>query len=488
VVGVFLAWQDFSDLDPAFAYGSESIALNNCYENLIWYNPPGSEELLTPGLATSWEPNEDSTEWTFHLREGVTFQDGEPFNADAVEATFEHYWAAEGAGCSWIWGAVEEVEVVDDYTVKFHCTEPTALDLISTTGYCGGMMSPAAADKPKEWFDAGVCVGTGPYTIESFESGQRLIMTRFDDYWGGWKENQFDKVVFEIVNDPTVQLQMIEGGEADFFFMTPPDKASELQAMDNLQVHFDPSFRHVYYLLNTQVPPLDDVRVREALAWSYPYDDIIERTGGSWTQSRGMVPITMWGHCEDCVQYHQDLDKARELLAEAGYPDGGFELELTYIPTSPDETWPSELWPYALQELGIDLKLLPLTWTAQGELMTSGPEGAQDIFTGIWWPDWVTPMSDLYGVYGCEVYYNAAYYCNPEFDEMINEASRLTGVDRERATELFIEAQKLLEKDVVTIPIADVPVISVLSADIEGYVFNPAYTRVPFLHQLTVTR
>ena len=159
----FLMWQQFIDLDPAIAFNSEQVALNNIYDNLIYMNPPGSGEMLRAGLATSWEANEDATEYTFYLREGVTFQDGAPFNADAVKGTMEHYLAAEGAGCSWMWDSVEDIEVIDDYTIKLYNSYPAPLDLISTAAYCGEMMSPDSWGQSKEWYDDGNGFGTGPY-------------------------------------------------------------------------------------------------------------------------------------------------------------------------------------------------------------------------------------------------------------------------------------------------------------------------------------
>lgn len=489
-VATFIMWQDFIDLDPAYAYASEMVVTNQCYENLVWYNPPGSEELLSPGLATSWESNEAATEWTFYLREGVTFQDGTPFNADAVEATIDRYLEQEGAGCTWIWDAVEEIEVVDDYTVKLHLSYSAPMDLIATSTFCGGIISPSVADQPKEWFDEGHCVGTGAYSIESFDKGQRLIMTRFDDYWKGWEDNQFDKIVYEIVVDPATALQMIESGEADLYRDPPADKVAALEAMDHLEVINQPSFQHMMFMLNTVKPPLDNKLVRQALAYSFPYDQYIERAEGLYTQSIGGVPEGMWGWCEDCFQYHYDLDKARELLAEAGYPDGGFELQHTYASDMAAEAWAVELWTFPLAELGIELKSQPMTFQSLWELAKSDPATAQDVTTFVWWPTWVTPYDPLWSMYHCEEepYWNVTYWCNPEFDELLDEGNLLTGTDVEAAEQKFMEAQEILIEESPAIFIADLPDVWIYSADMEGLWPNPAYPSVVFFHDVTTTR
>jgi peptide/nickel transport system substrate-binding protein len=496
-----IMWQQFIDLDPAYAFNSEQPALNLIYENLIYINPPDSAELLRPGLATSWETNEDATEWTFHLREGVVFQDGEPFNADAVAASLAHYQAQEGAGCTWIWGAVDDVEVVDEYTIKLHCSYSAPLDIIATSAYCGGMISPAVADQTKEWFDKGQGFGTGPYMYESYDPGQRMILTRYDGYWGGWQDNQFDKIDFEIVEDTVQMLQMIESGEADIMRDIPPDKAEEIRANPNLKLYLDPSYMHMQYLLNTQKPPLNDPLVRKALAYSFPYPDLIERGEGYYKQMRGAVPSSMWGHCDDCFQYTYDPEKAGELLDEAGWVDSdgdgirdkdGQPLHILLIYTSgaTAHSWPTELWVFPAQEVGIDLETQGMTYSAMFEYGQQDPQTAQDITIQQWWPTYVTPYDPLFNMYHCEdkVLYNQCYYCNPDFDELIDEGDRLTGPDREAAIEDFQEAQKILIEDCPAIWVMEILESFAISSDIDGFVNNPAYPGTVFVYDLTTTR
>jgi peptide/nickel transport system substrate-binding protein len=496
-----LMWQQFIDLDPAYAFSSEHPALNLIYENLVYMNPPGADEMLSPGLATSWETNEDATEWTFKLREDVTFQDGQPFNADAVKATFEHYWAAEGAGCSWIWDAVENVEVVDEYTVKMTCSYPAALDIIATSAFCGGMISPAVTDQPKEWFDQANGFGTGPYMYESYDMGQRMILTRFDDYWKGWQDNQFDKVVFEIVEDVPQRQQMIETGEADILRGIPPDKVEQLRAIPSLNVFIESSYMHMQFLLNVQKPPLDDPVVRQALAYSFPYDELVERGAGLFTQSRGAVPAAMWGHCDDCLQYSYDPDKASALLEQAGWVDTDgdgirdkdgqpLSLLLTYTADAIGHAWPTELWVFPASEIGIDLETQGMTYSAMWEYSKQDPQTAQNITIQQWWPTYVTPYDPLFSMFHCEeeTLYNLSYYCNPNFDELIDQGNELTATDREQATQLFQDAQKILVEDCPAVWVMDMLESFAMSADIDGFVNNPAYPGVVFVYDLTTTR
>ncbi len=486
-VFVYAHGTTFPDIDPAVSYSNDSVVVSNCYETLTFYNPPGSDRILSPALATSWEPNEDATEWVFQLREGVTFHNGDPFNAEAVKAALENTIEL-GAGAAYIWDPVEEIEVLDEYTIEFTLSYAAPLDLIASSGYGAWIYNAKVYEEQgTEWFNEGNCAGTGPYTIQSRERGSRLVMTRNEDYWGGWEEDQFHKVVFEISEDETVLQQKIEAGTADFAYGVPPDNLDMLDAKPDITVYSNPSFQNLLGLLNTQKPPLDDKLVRQALSYSVPYDMFIEGVlGERGRPAHGPVPAGMWGHSDELFRYTHDIDKAKELLAEAGYPDGGFDLLYTFATGDLDEQQLGELWKAELAKLGINLELQGLNWEAQWDLARSDPEKAQDVFVMYWWPDYVSPYSFLYSMFHSEdePLFNLGYYSNADFDEAIDQGNALSGSDRERAEELFIQAQEMLIEDAAALFFYDVANIHLARSDIEGYVDNPAYPHVVFVYQL----
>ena len=478
----------FPDLNPASSFSNDLVIMANCYETLTFYNSPGNEEVISPKLATSWETNEDNTEWTFTIREGVSFQDGEPLNAEAVKAAIENTMEL-GAGSSYIWAPVESIEAVDEYTVKFTLMWPAPLDLIASAGYAAWIYSPKAyAEGGPDWFNEGNCAGTGPYTIDNFERGARIIMSRNEDYWGSWSDGQFDTIVFDIVEDPVVRQQMIESGTADFTYDIPADNLDSLNARDDVIVYTNPSFQNLLGLLNNQKPPLDNPLVRQAISYAFPYEQFIQGVMGQRaTQAFGPIPAGIWSHSEDLQQYNYDLDKAAELLAEAGYPDGGLDLLYTYATGDLDEQQVGELWKAELAKLGVNLELQPMTWEAQWELGQSDPENAQDIFVMYWWPDYVSPISWLFNMYHSEdeTLFNLGYYSNSEFDELIDTADAISGSDREGATEMFIQAQEMLVNDAVSVFFYDVANTHVARANVQGYVDNPAYPHVLFAYDLS---
>jgi len=486
-VAVYAHTAPLPDLDPSPSFSDDNVVTTQVYETLTFYNPPGSAEAVSPKLATSWESSDDAMTWTFNLREGVKFHDGTDLNAEAVKFSVERTMEI-GLGASYIFAPVESIEVVDDLTVQFNLSFAAPMDLIMSSGYGAWIFSPTTVEgKDNDWFNEGNDAGTGPYTIESYDPGENLVLTRFDDYWGGWEDGQFDKVIIQDVQDPTVAEQMIRSGDADFTYGLPFENYEALAQVDGVTVDVTPSFQNLLALLNHRKPPTDDPLVRQALAYSFPYDAVAENLyAGLGTQARGPIPAGMWGHDPNLTQYTYDLEKARELLTEAGYPDGGFELSYTHVAGDLDEQQVGELWKAELAKLGIDLKVEGLQWEAQWDLGISDPETAQDAFAFYWWPDYVTPYSFLFSMFHSEdePFFNLGYYSDEDFDALIDEANEVSGVDIDAAAEMFIESQEMLVEDAAAIFIVDLPDIHAIRSDITGYVNNPAYPHVVFWYDL----
>ncbi len=477
----------FPNLDPSSGNSNENVVMGNVYETLTFYNAPGSAEILSPKLAVSWEASEDSLTWTFNLREGVTFHDGAAFNAEAVKKALDRTISI-GEGSAWIFGMIESIEAVGELVVQFNLSYPAPLDLVLSAGYAAWIMSPNAADQDNAWFNAGNAAGTGPYMIASNEPGQRMILEANPDYWGGWSEGQFDTIVFDIVEDSTVLEQMIRSGDADFTYSLPFDNYGPLAEAPGLSVVVTPSFQNLLILLNTVKEPTSSKLVRQALSYSFPYDDVVSSLyAGLGTQARGPIPANMWGHGAELLQYSHDLDKARALLAEAGYPDGGFSLVYTHVASDLDEQQVGELWRASLAEIGVDLEIRGLAWQAQWDLAINDPGSAQEAFGFYWWPDYITPNSWLTGMFVSEdePFFNLSYYSNPEFDDLVAAAASTSGIDRAAAEGIYLQAQELLLDDAAAIYVVDLPDIHVIRADVSGYVNNPGYPHVVFFYDLT---
>ena len=471
----------FVDLDPSSAFSAEHIVLQNVYETLTRFNPPGSAELLSPGLAVEWESNDDATAWTFKLRDGVTFHDGSPFNAEAVRTALQRTIDL-GLGAAYIFLPIESMEVVDDLTISFSLLWPAPLDLVMSSAFAAFIMSPDSAAQDSQWFNDGNGAGTGPYIIESVSPNENVILTRNDAYWGGWSDGQFDEVELRIIEDPVLAEQMIRNGDADFTFNLPFDAYPALEGDPSLSVVRGVSMTNLFGMLNNVRLSAD---VREALVLSFPYDDVVENLyGGEATRAVGPVPQTVWGAATGASMPQTDLDRAAEILSGAGV--GDLTLTYSYDVGEVEQEQIGEVWKANLASIGVDLVLEPLTWDARWEIAQGDPAGAQDVYTMFWYPTYVTPTDFLYSLYRSEEapFFNLGYYSNPEFDALLDGADAVSGTDTDTAVDMFRQAQEILIEDNVAVFMLDVPSVSVIRADITGYTPNPAYEKVVWFYDL----
>ena len=477
--------EPLTNWDPAIEFSNGILIHNNIYEQLLRYDPVAEETI--PWLAESYTVSDDSLTWTFKLREGVKFQNGDAVTAEDVKYSIDRTMAL-GAGASYIWFPVENITVVDPLTVEFSLSYPAPLNLIATTGYAAFVYSSKCVDENNEWMDDTAGCGTGPYAIKSASWGDEIILEKFDDYWAGWGEKHFSTVVFKKVTEPATRRQMIETGEATITTYLPYSDVNALKENDKVSVYVEPSFQNLLGMFNTQKPPLDDVKVRQALAHAFPYDEVIKSAmGGYARQAYGAVPYGLWGWDESLPQYDYDLEKAKELLAEAGYADGGFKLLLTYLAGDEAEKNSAELYKSELAKLNIELEIRSMPWDSQWELAkASDLESRQDIFMMYWWPDLPSPYSFLYSTFHSEeeVLFNLSYYYVPEFDAMIDEANELTSTDLAKAESMFVDAQKMLLEDAASLFIYDQQDLWITVSNLKGFTYNPAYPTTMFFHNM----
>ena len=464
--------------DPAEIF-SVNIVWFNVYERLLRYNP--DTDSFEPELATSYEKSMDGLEWTFHIREGVTFHTGNILDAAAVKGCIERT-KAMGEGVSYIWDPVENIEVIDTYTVKFTLSVPVAFDLV-VSSLAGALIYDPTYDE-KAWYEAGNDSGTGPYVFVSNTDLEEATIQRFDGYWRGWEDGQFDAVIFKQVPDDSTRRLLLETGAADFTNRLANEMLDAIEANPDLDLVTKTGWVGFLFFFNTLKPPLDDLLVRKALAYTIPYDEIIDGALlGLAEQSHGFVMKTLWGHSDEVRAYSYDPSAARELLAEAGYPDGGFKLVFTYNLGDEKERRAGELWKAKLAEFDIDLDIRAMPWDAQiGMAHDPDPLKRQDVFHMYSWPLSPTPLSLLVDNYGTAdpPLLNVSYYSNPFVDALLNRANNIAGIDRAGATALVVETQHIVMDDVPIVPIADLKEAVIKQASVVGDIIsfvNPAYPR-----------
>jgi peptide/nickel transport system substrate-binding protein len=471
--------------DPIASFSTEAAYLANSYEQLLRINPPGSTDKFTPLLAKSWESSADGLTWTFHLRENVKFHDGEPMNAAAVKKSIEA--AKDHGGAAFIWAPLDTIEAVDDLTVKFNLTYAAPVDLIASSLYGSWIVSPkaldAAAKDDKFWVD-GKSYGTGPYKVESYTPDAEIVFTRNEDYWGGWKETQYDKVLVQIVPEATTQQQMLEGGEVDLVTRIPIENYGTFKNNPDYTYYEEPSFFNYVGFFNTLRPPLDNPKVREALSYAIPYQDIITiGAKGLGTQSRAPVPAGVWPWSPDVKQYTYDLQKAKDLLKEAGHEGGGFKLNLTYAAENDTEAAFVPLIKDSFAQIGVDVTTEAIAFNQQWEQAKSDPAKAQDMFIVLYWPTYSDAGSDnLWSLfyYTKKPFFNLSYWNSPEYNKVLDEAIATTVTDPATSQAKYIEAMNMLVDQAPGAYFFDTMAVFIIPKHIDGFKYNLNYPFVQY--------
>ena len=470
--------------DPCIEFSVGNAVLCNLYETLLRFEP--DTDSFTPVLATDYSVSEDGLVWTFNIRKGVKFYDGTDLTADAVKYSIDRA-RNMNKGASFIWNCVDTINIVDDFTVEFVLKYCAPLDLIASCGYSAFILSPTLAKQGTDWFNQGNSCGTGPYMIQSQVKGDEVIMTKFPDYWGGWEGEHFDKVVMKVIGENATRRQMVEKGDADIVSSLMVEDLLALQDSSDVSVVVTESYTNVIGFFNTQKAPFDNKLVRQAMCYAFPYDVFINDVKkGFASKPTGPIPQGIWGALPEAT-YTYDLEKARELLVEAGYPDGGFDMEITYIAGVEDRKKAAELYKNELAKIGVNAKIKGMPWDIMWELAKSpNPEKRQDYLSISWWPDVVSPASWFWSLYHSEdtPFFNLGYYSNPELDRMIEEADVLSGTDRAAAEAMYKAAGQIVVDDAVSIFIADAKNIYVVNKSLKNFKANPAYPYVLFFYDM----
>ena len=370
-------WATSTEMDtPDLYYGNQREALISAYaqcDSLIHRDPQTNE--YQPLLATSWEWVDDTT-LELKLREGVTFHDGTAFDAEDVAYTLNHVAAPDSdmkirVIVDWI----DNVEVVDPTTVRIHAKKPTpaAFEYLSGTSpiypsghYDDAPEVPGADGTTRRDWGAVNPVCTGPYMLTDYQAGQSLTLEINPDYFtdGPKGTPSIGKIVYRTIKDTETQIAELVTGGVDWIWGVPPENAEMLGSMDNLTVVAAPTMRMSFLSLDaagrTGDTPMTDIRVRQAIAHAIDREAIAENLVGEGAEVQESMCVPVQFGCEtDVTQYPYDPERARELLAEAGYENG---LSVPFYAYR-DRPFSEAVLNY-LREVGINGDLQFLQWRA----------------------------------------------------------------------------------------------------------------------------
>ena len=464
-----------NSLDPA-AMGisqTEGYVINAMYEGLTQYSAEGE---IAPRLATGWDISEDALTYTLTLRDDVLFHDGTPLNAAAVKLSLERHAALGLGNLGFILAPVDTVAAIDDLTVEI--TLSTA-DFQFWAGLPHIKIVSAAAVEANEvdgdWagdFFRENAVGTGAYQLVRWDPGRQTELEAFADYWRGWEGAHIERFIARYGLDYTTRLLLMEDGEVHLIDWAGLSDARRAADNPDINLNFGNPLQGFYHFMK-QDGPLADPAVRRALLHAYPYDAMIEVMGGFAVPLTSPALAGTVGHC-DVFEPTQDLEKARQLLAEAGYADG-FTVRQAYRHANEPRRFAALLFQEALAELGIEVILDDIPWgtfiAAQNNFDT-----AYDMSSH--WLNIPIPYAGemLYRLNHSELIDtgtgNWAWYSNPEFDALLEEAPTLAPGDP-RIDELLCEAQQILIDDAVVIPAMLSQYLDLTHATVRGYRYDP---------------
>ncbi|MEO1144148.1 MAG: ABC transporter substrate-binding protein [Cyanobacteria bacterium J06638_22] len=470
-----------------------SIDVQQQIYNYLLGHEPGTTDLI-PELATEWSSSEDGLTWTFTLREGVTFQDGTPFNAEAVVFNVNRWWDPDfefgfrDAGKLYEgWGylfsgfkddedsILADVQAVDEFTVVFELAKPfAAFPAAIASGYFG-IASPTAIQEAGADYGrpASIAVGTGPFVFEEWRSGDRIILSRFEDYWEDWLPNS-EQLVFRFVEDPAARLVQLRSGTLDFTVNLTPDQLPEIESDPNIEPVFRPSFNVGYLTLNPGYEPLATPAVRRAVAQAINKSAIVEAFWGELATTDGhFVPPSLENYTsEEVGDYAYDPEAARAAIADAGYPDG-FDLDLWYPSISglafPTPKPVAEALAAELSQIGIRVNLQTKDWGAYLEDRNT-PPGFQSYLLA-WAGDYGDPDNFLYPNFGEDGSKDLGGYQNQELAELLDQAR--FEPDSAQRESLYQDIDVLLFEEALRIPIVHAKPLLAQHVGLEGWVPSP---------------
>jgi peptide/nickel transport system substrate-binding protein len=496
---------DADKLDPADVTDGESISrMDNIFEGLVEYTPGGTD--IQPALATSWNVSDDGLNITLTLRKDVKFHDGTDFNADAVVFSLErqyntshpHHQYGEWAYWGYMFSDIDWVEKINDYEVIIHLKTPNAAMMTSLAMFTVAIVSPTNAEKWGE--DAfKYPVGTGPFKFVEWVKDDHITLEANKDYWR--EPPKLDKLIFRVIQDPSARLLAIQAGEIHGMEYPDPASFDIINSDSDLQLLTQAGMNVGYLAMNTgygyydvnengirdsnesweKTPgyfePLTNKSVRKAINYAINKSSIIENLykGTAIAAKNGMPPF-MLGYNDEIEDFTYDPEKAKELLEEAGYPNG-FNTTLWVMPVSRpymfDPPKIAEAIQSYLADVGINVELYQVDWstyleeTENGEhpmclLGWTGDNGDPDNFMNVLYG----PNSASIGTAG-----NVAFYNRTEVQEKFTAALKI--YDPEERAKLYEEAQVLIHEDAPFVYLAHATQNIVFRSNVKGYVLNP---------------
>ncbi|SFK91943.1 peptide/nickel transport system substrate-binding protein [Pseudovibrio ascidiaceicola] len=435
------------DATAGAAAAIDEVVYQNVFQGLTRIGPDGS---VLPSLAKSWDVSEDGTTYRFHLQTDVLFHDGTPFSADDVKFSLDRARAEGSVNAQKpLFAAISDVVVVDPQTVDIKLITPSGNLAYNLAWGDAVIVSPKTAKTNKT-----KPVGTGPFKFDRWMKGQEIRISRFDQYWGD--QPKLDKASFRFISDPNAAFAAMISGDLDAFpTFSAPETIVQFQADPRFEVAIGTTEGETILAMNNARGPLKNKLVRQAISHAVNKQALIDGAMFGLGTPIGTHFAPHHPAYNDLTGlYPYDPVKAKELLAEAGYPDG-FSATLKLPPPTYARRG-GELIASDLKKVGIDLKIIPVEWA---QWLSEVFKETNYDFTIV---SHVEPM-DI-GIYARDKYY--FNYNSDAFKQLIEELN--VTVDEEKRYELLKQAQQVISEDAVNVYLFQLAKSAVWNANVKG--------------------
>jgi len=484
VTGGTLIWGrggDSVSLDLANATDGESIKAGiQVLENLVIFGKNSMD--VEPQLAESWKVSDDGLTWTFKLRKGVKFHDGTPFNAKAVYDSFARiidknhpfYNFGKWKYVSMSLGMVNEIKIIDDYTIALVTQKPYAPLLNNLALWLCPILSPKAMEQHKDQIGLNP-VGTGPFKFVKWVKDDQIILERNDDYWG--EKAKLDRIILKSIPEPSARLMALQSGTVDIADDLDPDSINLVKKEAKHAIIERPSINVGYLAMNTEKPAFKDPRVRQAINHAIDKGTLIKTIfQGLAIPAKNPFAPSIWGYNDSIKEYEYSPEKAKKLLAEAKF-DMNMELELWAMPVSraymPDPVKTAELIQAYLAAAGIKAKIVRQEWGAYIEKTSNG---LHDMCMFGWLGGNADPDNFLYGLLSADTAKtpgaaNVALWKNAEYTEICLKAQKV--FDKAERTKLYMRAQEIFHAEAPWVPLVHSTVVRCYSKKLHDVPLRP---------------
>lgn len=485
---------DSTSLDPITTTEGDTFKVTeNIFDTLLDYGP--QDTTIHPKLAKSWTVSDDALTYTFKLEEGVKFQDGTDFNADAVVYNFDRwmngdadkfpYYTMFGGFKKDEGHVIKEIKAVDANTVQFVLKRPQAPFLKNLAMSPFGIASPAALKKYGDDFRSHP-VGTGPFKFVEWKQNDRITLEKNTNYWVKGLP-KLNKVIFRVIPENAARLNALVNGEVDM--MDGLNNSDSKTVTDNpkLQLIERPSMNVGYLGFTLTRKPFDNKLVRQALNHAIDKKAIIQAFyNGQATPAKNPMPPSIEGYNDAVEEYDFDLDKAKALLKEAGYPNG-FSMDLWAMPVArlymPEAQKVAEVIQASFAKIGVKAKIQSVDWATY---LDKAAKGQFDAYMLGWTGDNGDPDNFLYTLLDKDSIgaNNYSFYKNDQLHDILIKAQQET--DQKKRNDLYKQAQVIIHDDAPWVPLVHSKPLSAASKDVINYLPHPtgseALDKVEFKH------